>query len=81
MGGGSGTNGNNARNLSLKLSLSQLAKMLCLSYYCLSLLFNKIRAKGRTGSAWKPRRGSGTSEGKRWKTDGRNGPNNVCTCE
>jgi hypothetical protein len=30
-----------------------LAKTLCLSYYCLCLLFNKIRDKGRTGSAWK----------------------------
>jgi hypothetical protein len=26
------------------------AKMLCLSYYCLYLLFNKIGEKGRTGS-------------------------------
>jgi hypothetical protein len=33
--------------------LSQLAKMLFLSYYCLCLLFNKIREEGRTGSAWK----------------------------
>jgi hypothetical protein len=31
----------------------KLAKMLCLSYYCLCLLFNKIGEKGRTGSAWK----------------------------
>jgi hypothetical protein len=27
--------------------------MLCLSYYCLCLLFNKIAEKGRTGSALK----------------------------
>jgi hypothetical protein len=27
--------------------------MLCLSYYCLCLLFDKIKDKGRTGSAWK----------------------------
>jgi hypothetical protein len=33
--------------------LSQLAKTLCLSYYCLCLLFSKIRNKGKTGSAWK----------------------------
>jgi hypothetical protein len=46
--------GNNARNLSVcYTSLSQLAKMLCLSYYCLCLLFNKIGGKGRTGFAWK----------------------------
>jgi hypothetical protein len=42
-----------AKNLPVWLSLSQLAKMLCLSYYCLYSLFNKIRGKGRTGSAWK----------------------------
>jgi hypothetical protein len=30
-----------------------LAKMLCLSYYCLCLLFHKIEEEGRTGSAWK----------------------------
>jgi hypothetical protein len=29
--------------------------MLCLSYYCSCLLFNKIGEKGRTASAWKPR--------------------------
>jgi hypothetical protein len=32
----------------------KLAKMLCLSYYCLCLLFNKIEEEGRTGSGWKP---------------------------
>jgi hypothetical protein len=30
----------------------KLAKILCLSYYCLCL-FNKIEEEGRTGSAWK----------------------------
>jgi hypothetical protein len=35
------------------LGISQLAKTLCLSYYCLYFLFNKIRDKGRTDSAWK----------------------------
>jgi hypothetical protein len=29
--------------------------MLCLSYFCLFLLFNKIRDKDRTGSSWKQR--------------------------
>jgi hypothetical protein len=33
----------------------KLAKTLCLSYYCLCLLFNKIAEEGRTGSAWKSR--------------------------
>jgi hypothetical protein len=32
----------------------KLAKTLCLSYYCLCLLFNKIgEQEGRTDSAWK----------------------------
>jgi hypothetical protein len=31
----------------------KLAKMLCLSYYLLCFLFNKIGEEGRTGSAWK----------------------------
>jgi hypothetical protein len=31
----------------------KLAKALCLSYYCLCLLFNKIEEEGRTGSDWK----------------------------
>jgi hypothetical protein len=32
----------------------KLAKALCLSYYLLCFLFNKIREEeGRTGSAWK----------------------------
>jgi hypothetical protein len=50
--------------------------MLCLSYYCLCLLFNKIGEEGRTGSAWK--RG-GKREGV--EAGGRNDPNNVCTYE
>jgi hypothetical protein len=43
-------------------SYAYLAKMLCLSYYCLYLLFNKIGEKGRTGSAWK-REGRGREQG------------------
>jgi hypothetical protein len=47
----------------------KLAKILCLSYYCLYLLFNKIGEEDRTGSAWK-RGGSEKREreghGKRW---------------
>jgi hypothetical protein len=45
--------GSNARNLSIQLSLSQLAKTLCLSYYRLCLLFNKIGKEGRTVPVWK----------------------------
>jgi hypothetical protein len=49
--------------------------MLCPSYYCLYSLFNKIRDKGRTVSAWK-RGGKGEREER-----GRNDPNIVCTYE
>jgi hypothetical protein len=56
----------------------KLAKMLCLSYYLLCFLFNKIGEEGRTVSAWK-RGGLGGDEGDRGR--GRNGPNNVCTYE
>jgi hypothetical protein len=38
---------------SVLLFLSQLAKMLWLSYYCLFLLFKGTGKKHRTGSAWK----------------------------
>jgi hypothetical protein len=31
----------------------KLAKMLCLSYYLLCFLFNKIGKEGRTDSTWK----------------------------
>jgi hypothetical protein len=31
----------------------KLAKTVCLYYYCLCLLFNKVGEEGRTGSAWK----------------------------
>jgi hypothetical protein len=59
------------------------AKMLCLSYYCLCLLFNKFGEAGRTGSARKQREwgveeggmGEGLGQG------GGNGLNNVCTFE
>jgi hypothetical protein len=52
--------------------------MLCLSYYCLCCLFNKIGKKGRIGSAWKQEGWEGR-EG--LGSGGRNGPNNVCTYE
>jgi hypothetical protein len=51
----------------------KLAKTLCLSYYLLCFLFNKIREQeGGTGSALK--QGGG---GKEWG----GGPNNVYTCK
>jgi hypothetical protein len=45
----------------------------------LCLLFNKIRDKDRTGSAWK-QEGEG-EEGGKWGEGKRNDPNNVCTSE
>jgi hypothetical protein len=51
----------------------KLAKMLCLSYYLLCFLFNKIgEEEGRTGSAQKGGGGQETGEGS---------PNNVYTCK
>jgi hypothetical protein len=51
----------------------KLAKMLCLSYYLLCFLFNKIEEQeGRPGSAWKQGVGQGREKG---------GPNNIYTYE
>jgi hypothetical protein len=50
--------------------------MLCLSYYCLCLLFNKIGEKGKTGSAGSK---GVRRERKAVGVGGRNDPNNVCT--
>jgi hypothetical protein len=58
----------------------KLAKTLCLSYYCLCLLFNKIEEEGRAGSAWK-RRVWGRGEGRDLGAGGRNGSNNICAYE
>jgi hypothetical protein len=68
--------GSNARNLLVQLPLSQLAKMLCPSYYCSYSLFNKIRDKGRTDSAWKQgsereREGAGDGGGGRGREGAR----------
>jgi hypothetical protein len=51
----------------------KLAKMLCLSYYLLCFLFNKIREEGGTGSAWKWEVGDGG-----WREGG---TNNEYTCK
>jgi hypothetical protein len=45
----------------------KLAKMICLSYYLLCFLFNKIREEDKIGSAWKQGVGGST--------------NNVYTCK
>jgi hypothetical protein len=48
----------------------KLAKMLCLSYYCLCFLFNNIGEEGRKGSAWKrgewEREGGGRGRREKW---------------
>jgi hypothetical protein len=51
----------------------KLAKMLCLSYYCLCLLFNKIREEGRTGCGSK----GGGEENEGMGVGEINSPNNV----
>jgi hypothetical protein len=47
--------------------------MLCLSYYCLDSLFNKIGDKGRTVSAWKQGGGGEGTRGGRGKGMGGQG--------
>jgi hypothetical protein len=54
----------------------KLAKTLCVSYYCLCPLFNKIGEEGKTGHSWKP--GGG---GRGLGAGGRDGQNNVYTYE
>jgi hypothetical protein len=48
--------------------LSQLVKMLCLSYYYLYFLFKKIRHKCRIDSAWQ--RGEVEGRGREWGESG-----------
>jgi hypothetical protein len=50
----------------------KLAKMLCLSYYLLCFLFNKVGEEGKTSSAWKQGR---------WWGKGERSPNNVYAYE
>jgi hypothetical protein len=66
--------GSNAGNLSVQLFLSQLAKMFCLSYYCLCLLFNKI---GERAEQFLPGR-EGWGEREEARDGRRKGLNNVC---
>jgi hypothetical protein len=70
----------------VQLYLSQLAKTLVPSCYCLYSLFNKIRDKGKIVSA-RYRGGEGEKEGVAWVVregvgaEGRNDPSIVCTYE
>jgi hypothetical protein len=56
----------------------KLAKMLCLSYYCLCLLFN---ITGEEGEQVLPGSKRGRGRGRGQSTGRRDGPNNVCTYE
>jgi hypothetical protein len=73
-------------HLPVQLSLSQLAKTLVPSYYCLYSLFNRIRDKGKIVSAGYGG-GGGEREGTEWVVregvgaGGRNDPSIVCTYE
>jgi hypothetical protein len=70
--------GNSARNICIA-SLNSSSKNGLSFLFCLCLLFNKIRDKGRTDSAKKGRRVVGYGGG--CGAGGRNDPNNVCACE
>jgi hypothetical protein len=66
----------NARNLSVQLSLTQLAKTLCLHYYAYAFSSTKLEIRTEQVLPGSER------GGKRWgEAGGRNDPNNVCTCE
>jgi hypothetical protein len=54
----------------------KLAKTICLSYYLLCFLFNRIIEEGGTGCAWKP---VGRVRGHGW--GGRRGKNDIYTCK
>jgi hypothetical protein len=67
--------GSNATNLSVELSLTQLTKKLCLSYYAYVFSSPKLEIRAEQvlpGSEG----GEGVGGNQR-----RNDPNNVCTCE
>jgi hypothetical protein len=55
------------------------AKTLCLSYYCICLLFNKIGEEDRNRFCLEVRSVGG--RGREQRVGGRDGPNDVCTFE
>jgi hypothetical protein len=67
-----------ARNLFVQLSLTQLAKMLCLPYY--AYVFSSMKLEIRAEQVLP---GSEEGRGTVWgrEAEGRNDPNNVCTYE
>jgi hypothetical protein len=70
---------NNSRNLSVQLSLTQLAKKLCLPYYAYILYSTKsvIRAEQDLLKTEGGREAGRVGEGVGWRYD----PKNICTCE
>jgi hypothetical protein len=68
----------NARNISVSLSLTQLAKMLCLPYY--AYVFSSTKLVIRTEQNL-PGSDEGVGGGQGRGAGRRNDRNNVCTCE
>jgi hypothetical protein len=68
----------NVRNLSLYLSLTQPAKMLCLPYYAYVFSSTKLEISAEQVLPGTEGRRGREGGGGTW---GRNNPNNVCTCE
>jgi hypothetical protein len=68
----------NARNLSVYLSLTEVAKILCLPYY--ACVFSSTKLEIRAEQVLP---GSKGGEGERVRVGdrGENDPNKVCTCE
>jgi hypothetical protein len=59
------------------LGISQLAKMLCLSYYAYVFSSTKLEIRAEQLLPGSKGRGRGWAQ----EAQGRNDPNNVCTCE
>jgi hypothetical protein len=70
--------GSNARNLSIELSLTQLAKTLV--FLIIAFVFSSTKLKIRAEQVLHGSKGVGGKE-RGWEAGGRNGPNNVCTYE
>jgi hypothetical protein len=67
----------NARNISVQLSFTQLAKMFCLPY---AYVFSSTKLERRAEQVLPKKEGGRGEEWGRGKVR-RNDPNNVCTCE
>jgi hypothetical protein len=84
MGCNTRVHGSNARNISVQLSLTQLAKTLCLPYYAYVFSSTKLVIKAEQDlPGTEGEREGGGEEGRGWGRGAgeRNDPNNVFTCE